>query len=607
MSHGKGFKIVAPRSKFYRGPFGRICPDLPAWAPELDLTPEELAEAGTVDTAVERKLLKFANDHMIEVTAPSKKPSEAIKDQKDRNIKDDSDIPAGYTYFGQFIDHDITFDPASSLMRQNDPSGLLNHRTPRLDLDNLYGGGPSASPHFYDKDEKFKFAIAKVTETVSDDPPRQFNGKTFEYDDLPRLVTKEPTAGDEAIAIIGDPRNDENVMVSQLHLAFLLAHNALYDRAIELTKKPKEELTDDDKAAAFERARTTLRWLYQYIVWNDFLRRISDRSIHKIALQLEELKFDEEDDNQEHEDGEKPPSLKFWKNGLDEIYKWKHQPFMPVEFSVAAYRFGHTLVRNSYRTNVIRGASDDNFVAIFDNSKGLSEEEKEENLPDDLRGQRIMKVKNVIQWDWFLDMESSTGAFPQNTRRFDTKLANALAFLHEKKLAPDDDIQEPSERKINFLAFRNLMRGYQFNLPSGTSIAKKYGLRTVNLDPKNDIDALWYYVLKEAEAQGKGNHLGKVGSAIVCATFAGLLLGDPNSYLNLDPCWHPKGDEMLSGHPNDIFENKEKLKTRKDLRVNAEDVNGNDVWTLATIIRLAGLPIKRKDIEDLEIIIIQAP
>jgi hypothetical protein len=129
---------------------------------------------------------------------------------------------------------------------------------------------------------------------------------------------------------------------------------------------------------------------------------------------------------------------------------------MPVEFSVAAYRFGHSLVRNSYQTNhPVRGFG--NFAPIFDVSAGSE--------PDDLRGFRPMQPRNFIQWDWFLDMTSSGGPFPQQARKINTKLSNALVNLAE-------DPSDPTSNQ-NVLAFRNLMRGSSFGLPSGTCVAKK--------------------------------------------------------------------------------------------------------------------------------------
>ena len=244
-------------------------------------------------------------------------------------------------------------------MRQNDPNGLLNHRTPRFDLDNVYGGGPSVHPHLYDIEDPDeppspeKFLIGQIASTNLKDLPRNSQGR----------------------ALIGDLRNDENAMVSQLQLAFLLAHNTLVDRA-RAQSFPNP----------FERARQTLRWLYQYIVWNDWVIRITKKDTHKCALSLDKTC-----------DGRYK-----WTLGLGDVYRWKHQPFMPVEFSIAAYRFGHSMVRNSYQTNQPhRGFG--NFAPIFNNT-GLPD-------PDDLRGFRPMKAKNSIQWDWFLEMTSSRSSF----------------------------------------------------------------------------------------------------------------------------------------------------------------------------------------------------
>ena len=131
MAHSVGgrLNIIAPHSKFYQGSFGRLCPELPAWTPK-----------GVLDHKLDDFFLEFAKKNMIE--RPGIQPAE-IDHSSDSQF--DSRIPAGYTYFGQFIDHDITFDPTSSLQRRNDPNGLINFRTPRLDLDNIYGRGPGRS------------------------------------------------------------------------------------------------------------------------------------------------------------------------------------------------------------------------------------------------------------------------------------------------------------------------------------------------------------------------------------------------------------------------------------------------------------------------------
>ncbi len=477
-------EIVAPRSKLYKGPFGRLFSELPPWEPG--------------------DLVALANE-MVEL--PGIAPDEIASDPSLREqLENDfsSKIPAGYTYFGQFIDHDITFDPRSSLMRRNDPAGLLNHRTPRMDLDNVYGSGPDVSPELYDQldrgtnGEIEKLLVGQIADSQLFDLPRNQQG----------------------IAIIGDPRNDENSIVAQLQLAFILAHNQLVDRArMKGVKDP------------FEAARNTLRWLYQYIIWNDFIKRICLDEVVNCALFKEDTC-----------DGRA-----LWGLGYKDVYYWKHTPFMPVEFSVAAYRFGHSLVRNSYQTNDPHSGFG-NFIPIFS------------SVGADLRGSRPLTTTNYVQWDWFLQMQSSSGPFPQRTRKIDTKLSNALFFLPGLNPAA--------------LALRNLKRGFEFSLPSGTSVAKRLGLTPLKID--NDHDALWFYILNEAEklpGTNGGQMLGRVGSIIVSATFSGLLLGDPMSYLNMCPDWSPDQDPLLD--PNDKID--------------------SDDWELASIIRISGLPVSASD------------
>ena len=135
---------------------------------------------------------------------------EPIKEGPD---PEESGIPAVYTYLGQFIDHDLTFDPASSLQQQDDPDGLVDFRTPRFDLDNVYGKGPDDAPYLYHADNTFILG-RKLTGAASNPNAR----------DLPRSRPDDKDPDDSAQedlnnprrAIIGDPRNDENLIVSQL-------------------------------------------------------------------------------------------------------------------------------------------------------------------------------------------------------------------------------------------------------------------------------------------------------------------------------------------------------------------------------------------------------
>lgn len=510
MHHGqKAFQILAPRSTFHQGPYGRIFPELPPWSP-LGISHDMLDNR--IDE-VKQFFIDLTNDSM----------QDPVATQEDLGSEaHSSDIPAGYTYFGQFVDHDITFDPTSSLMRANDPHGIINHRTPGLDLDCLYGSGPNRSPYLYQKNDPNKF----IVDTCDD----------ISLPDLPR--------NREAVALIGDPRNDENAIVAQVHLAFLLAHNKLVDLAIE------EGFSDP-----FEQARKSLRWLYQYIVWHDFIARFTVQKIHEKALTL-------------NTSGQ----INRWELGFPHVYRWKKQPFMPIEFSIAAYRFGHTLVRNQYLTNK-------RFTTIFSQTEFTPLFVQGSNVQD-LRGGHVLNKQKYLQWDWFLPMESTqfegtnltvlpsretiNVKFPQKTRKLDPKLSQALFQLPGQ-----------SDKRSENLAYRNLLRGLRFGLPAGTDVAHRLGLDPIFIE--RDLDSLWYYVLKEAEVQEEGNKLGQVGSIIVCATFAGLLMGDQSSYVNMHPTWTPDKDPLLS-------------KVKED---------NTDGWTLATIIRLSELPVSSRDFSEL--------
>jgi hypothetical protein len=500
--------VVAPRSPFFEGKFGRLFPELAPWRPP-----------GVAEAELDRHLLRFVNRNMLEQPAPrgGRRPNpRQLADRRDVNRlerKFGSRTPAGYTYFGQFVDHDITFDPASSLARQNDPNMLKNFRTPRLDLDNVYGQGPNDQPYMYDQRPRREgeFLVGSIRRSPLPDLPRNSQGR----------------------ALIGDMRNDENSIVCQLQLAFLLAHNTLVGRAREA-----------GRAQPFEDAQRVLRWLYQWIVWHDFVGRMTEPRVFDQGLQ-------------KSAGGARV-------RGFAHVYDWRNQPFMPVEFSVAAYRFGHSMVRNAYQTNINNGglgAGLGTFVPIFDNSR------RRVRNPRDLRGFRRMTADRVVQWDWFLPMNTSVAPdFPQRARKVDTKLANALSFLHEGAVG------DP----LNILAFRNLKRGITFDLPAGTAVARHLGETPIDLDD-GEPDSLWYYILKEAETRrgrGAGQRLGPVGSTIVCATFEGLLAGDPNSWFNVDPTWTPNSEPLL--------------RTRSDRQ-------DDDEWRLASIIRLSGLPVSAGD------------
>jgi hypothetical protein len=219
------------------------------------------------------------------------------------------------------------------------------------------------------------------------------------------------------------------------------------------------------------------------------------------------------------------------------FYDYKNQPFIPVEFSVAAYRFGHSMIRTDYELN--EETEDPNDVEIF------GEEGK------DLRGFQERRAGLEIQWARFFEF-SGARLKPQHCRRIDTRLAAGLSNL---PFITD---------MFKSLAERNLLRGKALGLPSGQAVARAMGMTNDNVIltpdelklPKNapspegpprdlaeafsEDTPLWYYILKEAEVRCNGRKLGPVGGRIVAEVLIGLLNGDPSSYLRSEPTWQPR-------------------------------------------------------------------
>lgn len=452
--HGSATReVTAPRSTFHHGPFGRMFRKLAPWIP-----PGATQEA-------KRAAIDALADTMFEQAGTGGDPA-----------GDNPAIPSGYTYFGQFVDHDITFDPTTSLTKLNDPNRLHNFRTPRFDLDNLYGEGPDDEPFMYDRTKPGHFLIGA--------------GKGEGEDDLPRNV--------QGRALLGDKRNDENTIVSQLQLAFLKLHNVIHDRVVA-----DEGLTGRE---AFTRAQNLLRFHYQHIVLFDFVPRICGEDVVRSLIDFE---------------NPDPADIRL------RFYRPKETAFMPVEFSVAAYRLGHSMVRGRYDLNSIVTAR-----PIFTPAPNAGE-------LDDLRGFRPLPGKWTLDWRLYLDLPGGTAPV-QPSRLIDSKLTSALRVIHPEQAS---------------LAALNLLRGFRMVLPSGQAVARSMRLPVLSnaelgVDPSlaGRETPLWLYILKEAEIEGEGGrHLGPVGGRIVAEVFVGLAKHDPNSFLNIDPGWSPA--TAINGEP----------------------------------------------------------
>jgi hypothetical protein len=415
-----------PRSRFYQGQYGRLFRELPPLGPWSGTKQEE------------------------HLNALGGRPGSGAG----------TTIPAGYTYFGQFIAHDITFNPVSDLTRQRDPSSIISFRTPALDLDSLYGRGPKDSAYFYDRTEGAPRGGLSVGW-----------GTGFREDDLPRT--------EAAVALIGDPRNDENTMVSQLHLAFIKLHNHFCQ-----------------KLGDFAQAQAETIWHYQWVILNDYLPRLClDKVLNRIW-------------------GNSPsePTLKW--------FKWKNSPFIPLEFSGAALRFGHSMVRNDYELNFAHPVP----IPLFGSTSLGS-----------LRGFRRLPLNWTVQWDNFLKFtKPGARAAPQPSMPIDFDLSRSLMNLPKEAVTPD-----PREAVETNLRKRNVARGFQLDLPSGQAVARAISAEQVVQPVGGNEDPLWIYVLREAQEHEDGSRLGEVGSTIVAETLSGLIYGDPLSYLTVNPGWTP--------------------------------------------------------------------
>lgn len=401
------------------------------------------------------------------------------------------------TYFGQFVDHDLTLDMTP--LREagwSKPIHTINHRTPWLDLDHLYGDGPCSSRHhhLYESDDaSFRLGYSP------------YGGEPFDV----------PFTYDGRLAL-ADSRNGENIILRQIHAMFLKLHNVAV-RDLPKTLPPRER---------FDRARDRVRWQYQWLVRNWFLLEICHQEIWDAVFKDGDRRID-----------------------------WSHDGFaIPVEFSVAAMRFGHSMVRAKYK---------------------LQTGPKVHQLPElfGVQNNRALDPSLKIDWVFFSSSDPTAEANP-----IDTTMAGPLFELPDLHI--DLYVRTPVPHPPPSLALRTLARGAAIRLPTGQAVRDALGEDDIPRTPggvaddpwgplrKAGLDGdtpLWYYILLEAQlglglAAGReatrkrggfGATLGKVGSRLVAEVIAASLQEDPTSFVRRhgpdwpgDPWTTPDGKQI---------------------------------------------------------------
>jgi Animal haem peroxidase len=360
------------------------------------------------------------------------------------------DAAAGWPIFGQFVAHDITAD-RSILRSHANTAELRNARSPQINLECLYGDGPTGHPFLYQRDDSAKFLLG------DDGADVQRNA--------------------DGIAIIGDPRDDSHMLISQLHLAMLKAHNAFVDDA-------RRNGTPAD--GVFEAAARNLRWHHQRIILHEFLPALVGQTLADQVLQ------------------EGPR----W-------FRPEHGVFIPLEFADAAYRYGHCQIRHRYKLN-----ADTDPVPLF----------------PDLLGFRPVPREHAIDWTLFFDKPGAATA--QRCKKIDGKLVLALIELPVAVTGECEieDYHSLAVRDLQRGQGVGLPSGESVARHMGIAPlkAEQVGIASTGW---RDETPLWYYILREADVYTGGDHLGPVGGRIVAEVLVGLIDADSTSFRHNSQGW----------------------------------------------------------------------
>ena len=373
----------------------------------------------------------------------------------------DSSVPAGMTYFGQFIVHDISFGSTSSATGVIDPRVTTNLRSPRLDLDSVYGRGPIDQPYLYERVVR------------RDRPgPKLLFGHRLNPADLARDTAGAVTGR----ALIGDPRNDDNLIVSQLHLAFIRFHNAVVDRLAA-------RVAADD---LFRAAREEVLRHYHWLILHELLPVITDPAVLRGAMTT--------------------PCNEFCDS---------RGPYIPLELAMAAMRFGHSMVRPTYVISPGRVASLERIRHEFTFRNPLSA-----GVPPGWE----------VDWRNFFWKSGARPADANLARRIDPHITAGMPaefdLLRAYALRVPSGQCVAASLKLPMLTRDQLLGGRP------ATVLREHSDLLLQRTP------LWYYILREAEVHAGGERLGPLGSRLVADLLINLVRAEPGSILSANQ-WQP--------------------------------------------------------------------
>lgn len=440
-------------------------------------------------------------------------------------------LPAVYTYFGQFVNHDMSAPTGGMLVNvaSLSPAGIMGsldlpglfkewraadiepildhfvneHETP-LTLSSLYGDGPDSDDPEVQAlyaDDRLHFRLAQTIGlsaerfgAITKTPPGLIHRNQGAHD-IPRDGTR---------ALIADRRNDSNLILCQLHLALMLLHNKAVDAL---------QPGIPDRVALFAAARQLVNLHYQWCILNDYLPHLlADGVLATVLADAPRLRTNA----------------------------------VPMEFTTAAFRFGHSMVGESYDFNPnfgfqgrIKAAATLKELFDFTSHAGM-------------RGQAVQLPDH-----WVADWNRLTRLSPDGatqSERIDLDFSVTMLNL----------VGEGASLTHGSIFFRNILRGFHRRIPFGQQLASAYKLPVLSdaqiaaaLPPKTmvpddgnlrelarDMGILthtpaWVYFLAEAQVLSGGERLGPTASHIIAETFVGLLRHNPMSVLNVMGGWHP--------------------------------------------------------------------